>query len=243
MPLHPMVLRARRLVSSIGAFVSKDVQYVVAGPIDAAVSKATQYAVTNPLDAAVSKAAQYVITNPLGAAVSKLIQYVVVEPASPPAPIPPPTPIGGGYRGQVGLNWNGMALIGDRFAGIVGRANFEEFTEYAQPMNALITSPPFNSDRLRLFIRRFELDVETGVGISQGQGSEPVWMLDWSKDGGRTFSALQIWRGMGRLGDYLTRLRWMRLGESRQWIFRLQSSDPVRRVIIGAYITLSDGQR
>jgi len=40
---------------------------------------------------------------------------------------------------------------------------------------------------------------------------------------------------MGRIGQYMQRLRWLRLGQSRQWIFRLQSTDPVRRVIIGTY--------
>lgn len=147
------------------------------------------------------------------------------------------------YRGQVGLNYRGMALVGDAFAGVIGRMNFDTFTEYGNAMRALIVSPPVHMDRLRVFVSKFEIDVESGVGLSEGQGSDPKWMLDWSKDGGRTWSSQQQWRSMGRLGDYTQRLRWLKLGQSRQWIFRLQSTDPVRRVIIGAYLDVEAGMK
>ena len=45
-------------------------------------------------------------------------------------------------------------------------------------------------------------------------------MLDWSKNGGTTWSDLQLWRSMGKVGDYTQRLRWLSLGQSRQWVFR-----------------------
>ncbi len=158
-----------------------------------------------------------------------------------PAPIPPRPQSLGQYRGQVGINYAGLVLIGDAFAGVVGKLNFDTFTEYGNPMWGQIASPPVHKDRKRVFVKRFELDVESGVGLPVGQGEDPVWMLDWSKDGGRTFSELQTFRSMGRIGEYLTRLRWLRLGQSRQWIFRLQSTDPVRRVIIGTYLDVTEG--
>ena len=105
-------------------------------------------------------------------------------------------------------------------------------------MYALVTSPPVHNDRRRIFIPRFEIDVESGVGNVDCCGTNPLWMLDVSKDGGRTFGPQQVFRSMGRLGQYTQRLRWLRLGQARQWIFRLQSTDPVRRVIIGTYYDL-----
>lgn len=147
------------------------------------------------------------------------------------------------YRGSVGINWGGFVLIGDAFSGVVGQADFESFTEYGNIMEVVMTSPPVHSDRKRVFVDRIEIDVESGVGLVEGQGSEPQWMLDWSKDGARTWGPLQIWRSMGRLGEYLTRLRWLKLGASRQWVFRLRSTDPVRRVIIGAYIDSREGMK
>lgn len=158
----------------------------------------------------------------------------------PPA-IPPRPQSLGQYRGQVGINYGGFVLIGDAFAGVVGKMNFNAFTEYGNPMWGQIASPPVHNDRKRVFVKRFELDIESGVGLPVGQGEDPVWMLDWSKDGGRTFSEVQPFRSMGRIGEYLTRLRWLRLGQGRQWIFRLQSTDPVRRVIIGTYLDVTEG--
>ena len=172
--------------------------------------------------------------------------------ASPTIAVPPqpqalsnvPHATGGVYRGQVGINYNGMVIIGDAFAGVVGKMDFNVFTEYGNTMQALITSPPIHDDRKRIFLTRFELDIETGVGLSlpeNTQGVQPLWILDWSKDGGRTFGSPQLFRSMGRVGEYLTRLRWLRLGHSRQWILRLRSTDPVRRVIIGTYVDVAKG--
>lgn len=135
-----------------------------------------------------------------------------------------------------------MTLIGDAYSGVIGKADFQAFVEYGNTMRGLVTSPPVHSDRKRMFVPRFEIDVESGVGTVQCSGADPQWMLDISKDGGRTFGPLQIFRSMGRIGQYLQRLRWLRLGQGRQWIFRLQSTDPVRRVIIGAYIDTYPGE-
>jgi hypothetical protein len=59
--------------------------------------------------------------------------------------------------------------------------------------------------------------------------------LEWSKYGGITWSTLQLPRSMGLIGEYINRLRWINLGNSRTWVFRLTCTDPVRRYVIGAY--------
>jgi hypothetical protein len=92
-----------------------------------------------------------------------------------------------------------------------------------------------------LFHSKFELDVESGVGLTTGQGSDPQIMMDYSDDGGRTFNNRQLWRSMGRIGEYTTRLRWMQLGQSRQRIYRVSVSDPVKRSIISAHLDVSPG--
>jgi hypothetical protein len=149
--------------------------------------------------------------------------------------VPLPSNTLGRYRGAVGINFYGRTLIGDAWSGVIGVANFSTFQEYGNTMRGLIAAPPLHSDRKRVFVSRFEIDVESGVGQPECCGSNPQWMLDWSKDGGRTWGPIQSFRSMGRIGQYMQRLRWLRLGQSRQWIFRLQSTDPVRRVIIGTY--------
>ena len=78
-------------------------------------------------------------------------------------------------------------------------------------------------------------------GLPSGYGSNPQIMLGWSVDGAQTFKPLQFWRSMGMIGQYLTRLRWLRMGQARQWVFCISVTDPVPRVIIAAHADISVG--
>lgn len=73
------------------------------------------------------------------------------------------------------------------------------------------------------------------------QGADPMVRLSVSDDGGRTFSTLQKERSLGKLGHYLQRLRWLKMGQFRQRVIRLEITDPVRRNFVGFYFDLSDG--
>ena len=144
------------------------------------------------------------------------------------------------WRGAVGLNWRGMALVGDAYSNTIGLSDFANFTEYGNPMQLLITSPPIHNNRHRIFVPKFELDMQVGDGLP-GDVTAPQMVLDYSKDGGMTFVGLQKWRSMGMTGEYTRRLRWLNLGNARQWIFRLRCTDPVRRQLIGFYIDSYEG--
>lgn len=147
----------------------------------------------------------------------------------------------GRWRGNCACTAYGHTLIGDAFTGQIGVADFNTYTEYGNTMLGLITSPPIQSDRLRVFMRRFELDVESGVGLASGQGSDPQVMLDWSDDGSREWSGTQYLLPMGKIGEYKKRLYRRRLGSFRNRVMRLQVTDPVRRNFIGFYADLSQG--
>ncbi len=69
--------------------------------------------------------------------------------------------------------------------------------QYGNTMRSIMTAPPIHDDRHLLGIPVFELDVESGVGTTTGQGSTPEIMLDWSNDGGRTFKPQQQWMTLG----------------------------------------------
>ena len=74
------------------------------------------------------------------------------------------------------------------------------------------------------------IDMETGVGLASGQGSDPQAMLTVSRDGGRTFGN-ELWTTIGAVGAYTARVVWRRLGLARDWVFRVRITDPVKRVI------------
>ena len=86
-----------------------------------------------------------------------------------------------------------------------------------------------------VFISELQLDMETGVGLNAGQGSDPQIMLQISKDGGHTFGS-ERWLSFGKIGQYLTRVIWRQLGTGYDFVFKIRVTDPVKVVIIGAYI-------
>lgn len=78
------------------------------------------------------------------------------------------------------------------------------------------------------------LVMESGTGTSLGQGANPVVMMQYSKDGGHTWSK-EIWASIGRIGQYRIRASWRRLGASRDWVFKFRVTDPVKTVFVSAW--------
>jgi hypothetical protein len=170
---------------------------------------------------------------------------IAIFTAGTPPPTPTPTtpavviPQGLGlWRGQCGINWQGLALVGDAFTNVVGLSDFTVFSEYGNQMRMLVTSPPIHKDRKRVSIPRFEIEVEAGLGSPGLPEVPPLMLLDYSKDGGITWVPLQMFRSMGAAGEYIKRLRWINLGNARTWVFRLQYTSPARPAIIGSYMDL-----
>ena len=80
-----------------------------------------------------------------------------------------------------------------------------------------------------------QVDMEAGVGLITGQGSDPQAMLRWSDDGGHTWSNYHS-RTIGAIGAYATRVIWRRLGLAFQRVYELSITDPVKVVILGAVL-------
>ena len=90
-----------------------------------------------------------------------------------------------------------------------------------------------NEELRNIFFSKLQIDMETGVG--EGVVAAPRAVLSWSDDGGRSWVSDRVGI-MGRTGEYAARVIWRRLGRSRARVFRLTISDPVKRVITGAYL-------
>ncbi len=147
----------------------------------------------------------------------------------------------GRWRANAFVNAFNMNLIGDQLSGQIAYMSDTTYTEFGLPIIGEMTTPIIHSDRHRVFMSRFELDVETGVGATTGQGSDPQVMLSWSDDGGRTFSHQQIWHSAGKIGAYRQRLRWLRMGQFRNRVLRVTISDPIPRNIIANNADLKVG--
>lgn len=147
----------------------------------------------------------------------------------------------GRWRANCHATCYGQEVFGDAVSGRIGIIDKATYTEFGNTMRGQAVSPPIHNDRKRMTVSRLEMDFEAGVGTSTGQGATPQVMLDWSKDGGHTYGTMQVFQTLGRIGAYLTRLRWLRLGQSRQWVFRYTITDPVRRTLIAANADVSSG--
>ena len=80
-------------------------------------------------------------------------------------------------------------------------------------------------------ISSLQLDMEEGIGDGNVANDDRVWMSH-SKDGGHTFSN-EISRNAGEEGDYAKRVMWRRLGQARNWIFKIRIFASKRPVLKG----------
>jgi len=110
----------------------------------------------------------------------------------------------------------------------------------ARYIRRLRRAPHVNNENLRVFYRRFELDLERGQALASGQGSEPYVLLRLSRDGGQTWGE-ELRMAAGKLGEYQARVMARRLGHARDCVFEITVSDPVAWSIVGAYLDLEPG--
>ncbi len=142
----------------------------------------------------------------------------------------------GRWRANCCVDAYGETMLGDAYDGVVSKLDWSVYTERGNTIQALLHSSPFHSDKQRVFIPRLELDMETGTGLTTGQGSDPQVMLRISRDGGKTWGHLQPGRSLGKIGEFTKRLRWLRLGVAYVWVFEITISDNVRRNFIAAHV-------
>ena len=124
-------------------------------------------------------------------------------------------------------------LFGDTQSGKIFEASLDAYDDDGEPIVRTATSAPMHGNGKRMTVGTVEVEVESGVGLTTGQGSDPQLVLDWSDDGGRTFSNY-LSRSMGAIGATKQRVRFTRTGSFRQRVWRIRVSDPVKSIIIGA---------
>lgn len=129
----------------------------------------------------------------------------------------------------------GVHVMADRDSNVLYRmANDLPLDVDGRPIRWLRRSPALIDENRRLLHTWFELLMQVGVGTS-GQGLNPVVMLRYSDDGGRTWSN-ELTCGVGAMGAYSTRVYWTRLGQARQRVYEVSGSDPVPYRISDAFI-------
>jgi len=120
----------------------------------------------------------------------------------------------------------GKILVGDSNSNKIGELDFDTYDDWGSTQRMEWTYQPIYADGNWAFHDRFEIVLETGLGLTTGQGSDPKIMLEKSDDGGVTWTSLPD-KSIGALGKRLTRAVWHNLGRSKQRVYRAAVSDPV----------------
>lgn len=132
-------------------------------------------------------------------------------------------------------------LVGDYQNGNLYELTDSVYSDNGAPISKRRTSPHISDDMKWTFYNSFQLDAEVGVGLDgTQQGTDPQVMLRFSDDGGHSWSD-EIWSSLGQIGHTRHRARWTRLGRSRDRVWDLKITDPVKTVLIGAELDVMQG--
>lgn len=134
----------------------------------------------------------------------------------------------------------GKHLVLDRHTGDIWELSMDVFADGDAPRQWERVSPNLNKENLMLFHQRAELDAVVGVGLTAGQGSDPVVELSYSDDAGKTFGNPQTGR-LGALGQYAERPQWFALGGSRNRNYKLSGNEPVQTVLNDLIVDIVPG--
>lgn len=130
----------------------------------------------------------------------------------------------------------GRHLVADRVTGTV----YEMSKDYSTDVDGfgvrrIRRAARVAADKRRVVFRSLQLDLDVGLALTSGEGSDPEVMLRWSDDGGYTWSSERV-ASIGRQGQYGARVVWHRLGMGRDRVFEVSFTDPIPFRIVDAFL-------
>jgi hypothetical protein len=148
------------------------------------------------------------------------------------------------HRSNCQCNFGGNIIVGDYENGNIYVFDLDVYADNSgiqKWLRSWRAIPTGQNNLKRTSQHTLQLDCEAGVGINNGQGSDPQVMLRWSDDGGHTWSN-EYWQSIGKIGQYFKRVIWRRLGMTlklRDRVYEVSGTDPVKIAIVGAevYVT------
>jgi hypothetical protein len=128
---------------------------------------------------------------------------------------------------------DGWHVIGDRQSGKLYRLSRDYLDDAGTSIHRVRTTQFLSSGFQELTVNSVELLCEVGKGQVSGTGEDPQIMLRYSQDGGYTWSH-ELWRSLGKLGNYAQRITWNRLGSGREWLVEFHVFDKIKTALIAA---------
>lgn len=145
------------------------------------------------------------------------------------------------FRWQYTANAYGLQFVGDAYSNQVAYFDPEVYLDHGAIQRMEWTYQPVYAENRRAFHKRLEVVMETGVGLTFGQGSDPEIMASYSDDGGRTWTNLPN-KTIGAIGEFQHRVYWTGLGSARQRVYRMAISDPIKVVVTDTQLEVEGGR-
>jgi hypothetical protein len=136
----------------------------------------------------------------------------------------------------------GKVLVGDRFSGSIYELKSSYYADVDGVAIRRVRQPPrLSMDQRLMTVDSLELVMDKGVGLATGQGDDPRIIWQMSRDGGKTFPVERTAR-VGAMGEWNTRVRWLRCGQARNRVDRFIATDPVPFRISDCIMTVRVGE-
>ena len=152
------------------------------------------------------------------------------------------------WRPRFCTNFAGKVLAGDPFTNQIVELDLDTYSDAltdrlmsSTTQRMEWTYQPIYAEQTRAFHDRLEVVMETGVSLETGQGSDAKVMMQYSDDGGISWTALPD-RQIGLRGRYEARVVWHNLGSARQRVYRGAISDPIPVTITDTVVEVRGGR-
>lgn len=142
---------------------------------------------------------------------------------------------GGGFgrhRANCHAFLNNTHYVGDYINGKVYTMSVDHLDDDGEEIQRVLHSVNFHGGLKSIVFPSIQIEFMPGVGLTSGL--DPQAMLQYSSDGGQTWSN-ELWRSVGKIGEYTARAIWNRMGQDIQRIYRLTVSDPVVWVVMAVH--------
>lgn len=133
-------------------------------------------------------------------------------------------------------------VVGDYATGNIYKMDADLVTFDGAPIMRIRRAPHISANMNRVFYQHFQIAGTMGGGLDGAPevGKDPVAELRWSDDFGFTWSPY-VSRSLGPIGNFRTRAIWYKQGQSRNRVYEIRITDPIKFTATGAELELKVG--
>ena len=145
----------------------------------------------------------------------------------------------GRHRSEMAVAFNDEIITSDYTNGKLYKVDATAYSDDGEAIIMELTTKHVFEGLERITVDELQIDMETGVGNAVDPGANPIISMSMSKDFGHSYDSDKwVPVSIGAIGEYRTRAIWRRLGQGRDFVFKLKISDPVKRVLLGGWLKI-----